>query len=43
MTEGQSGDQRIMEANDIPPHVDKLLSKPPRLNELRAALAELDQ
>jgi len=28
-------------ANDIPPHVDKLLSKPPRLHELRAALAEL--
>ena len=43
MTEGQSGDQRIMEANDIPPHVDKLLSKPPRLNELRDALAEVDQ
>jgi signal transduction histidine kinase len=33
--------QRLMAANDIPPHVDKLLSKPPRLNELRAALSEL--
>jgi signal transduction histidine kinase/CheY-like chemotaxis protein len=33
--------QRLMAANDIPPHVDKLLSKPPRLHELRAALAEL--
>jgi hypothetical protein len=31
----------IAAANDIPPHVDKLLSKPPRLHELRAALAEL--
>jgi signal transduction histidine kinase/ActR/RegA family two-component response regulator len=33
--------QRLMAANDIPPHVDKLLSKPPRLNEVRAALSEL--
>jgi signal transduction histidine kinase len=33
--------QRLIAANDIPPHVDKLLSKPPRLNELRAALSEL--
>ena len=33
--------QRLIAANDIPPHVDKLLSKPPRLQELRAALAEL--
>jgi signal transduction histidine kinase len=33
--------QRLMAANDIPPHVDKLLSKPPRLTELRAALSEL--
>jgi signal transduction histidine kinase/ActR/RegA family two-component response regulator len=33
--------QRLMAANDIPSHVDKLLSKPPRLNELRAALSEL--
>jgi signal transduction histidine kinase len=33
--------QRLIAANDIPPHVDKLLSKPPRLSELRAALSEL--
>jgi signal transduction histidine kinase/ActR/RegA family two-component response regulator len=33
--------QRLIAANDIPPHVDKLLSKPPRLHELRAAFAEL--
>src|SRR6266404_3878800 len=33
--------QRLMAANDIVPHVDKLLSKPPRLHELRAALLEL--
>jgi len=33
--------QRLVAANDIPPHVDKVLSKPPRLNELRAALSEL--
>jgi signal transduction histidine kinase/ActR/RegA family two-component response regulator len=33
--------QRLIAANDIPSHVDKLLSKPPRLNELRAALSEL--
>ena len=33
--------QRLAAENDIPPHVDRLLSKPPRLHELRAALAEL--
>jgi len=33
--------QRLEATNDIPPHVDKLLSKPPRLHELRAALSEL--
>jgi signal transduction histidine kinase/ActR/RegA family two-component response regulator len=33
--------QRLVAANDIPPHVDKVLSKPPRLHELRAALSEL--
>jgi CheY-like chemotaxis protein len=33
--------QRLLAANDIPPHVDRLLSKPPRLNELRIALLEL--
>jgi signal transduction histidine kinase/ActR/RegA family two-component response regulator len=33
--------QRLIAANDIPAHVDKVLSKPPRLHELRAALSEL--
>jgi signal transduction histidine kinase/ActR/RegA family two-component response regulator len=33
--------QRLIAANDIPEHVDRVLSKPPRLTELRAALAEL--
>jgi DNA-binding response OmpR family regulator len=33
--------QRLIAANDIPAHVDKVLAKPPRLHELRAALVEL--
>ncbi|MFZ0497676.1 MAG: ATP-binding protein [Steroidobacteraceae bacterium] len=33
--------QRLMAENDVPPHVDRVLNKPPRLKELRAALAEL--
>jgi CheY-like chemotaxis protein/anti-sigma regulatory factor (Ser/Thr protein kinase) len=33
--------QRLIAENDIPPHVDRILSKPPRLHELRGALAEL--
>jgi signal transduction histidine kinase/ActR/RegA family two-component response regulator len=33
--------QRMIAENDTPPHVDRVLSKPPRLRELRAALAEL--
>lgn len=33
--------QRLMADNAPAPEVDKLLSKPPRLSELRAALAEL--
>jgi signal transduction histidine kinase/ActR/RegA family two-component response regulator len=33
--------QRLLAAHDIPPHVDRLLSKPPRLQELRNALEEL--
>jgi signal transduction histidine kinase/ActR/RegA family two-component response regulator len=33
--------QRLIAENDIPPHVNRVLSKPPRLHELRAALAEL--
>jgi len=32
---------RLVAENDIPPHVDRVLNKPPRLHELRAALAEL--
>ncbi|HEX4023206.1 MAG TPA: ATP-binding protein [Steroidobacteraceae bacterium] len=35
--------QRMIAANDTPAHVDKVLSKPPRLHELRAALAELTE
>ena len=31
--------QRLIAEGDIPPHVDVLLSKPPKLRELRAALA----
>jgi signal transduction histidine kinase/ActR/RegA family two-component response regulator/HAMP domain-containing protein len=33
--------RRLLAENDIPPYVDRVLSKPPRLVELRAALAEL--
>jgi signal transduction histidine kinase/ActR/RegA family two-component response regulator len=33
--------QRLIAANEIPAHVDKVLAKPPRLHELRTALAEL--
>jgi signal transduction histidine kinase/ActR/RegA family two-component response regulator len=33
--------QRLIATNDAPAHVDKVLAKPPRLNELRAALSEL--
>jgi hypothetical protein len=33
--------QRLIADNDIPPHVDRVLSKPPKLRELRLALAEL--
>lgn len=32
---------RLMGEADIPPHVDRLLSKPPRIRELNVALAEL--
>ena len=31
--------QRLVAAGDIPPHVDRVLSKPPKLRELREALA----
>jgi PAS domain S-box-containing protein len=33
--------QRLIAEGDIPPHVDLVLNKPPKLRELRAALAEL--
>ncbi len=33
--------QRLVAENDIPPHVNRLLNKPPKLQELRAVLAEL--
>ena len=33
--------QRMLAEDDVPTHVDRLLSKPPRLHELRAALADL--
>ena len=33
--------RRLLADNDIPAHVDRVLSKPPRLAEVRAALAEL--
>jgi CheY-like chemotaxis protein len=35
--------QRLVAENDIPPHVNRVLSKPPRLVELRTALFELTQ
>jgi CheY-like chemotaxis protein len=33
--------RRLLAENDIPAHVDRVLSKPPKLAEVRAALAEL--
>lgn len=33
--------QRLLAQNDAPPHVDRVLNKPPKLRELRQALAEL--
>ncbi len=33
--------KRLLAENDIPAHVDRVLGKPPRLGELRAALAKL--
>jgi CheY-like chemotaxis protein len=33
--------RRLLAENDIPPYVDRVMSKPPKLIELRAALAEL--
>jgi CheY-like chemotaxis protein len=33
--------RRLLSDNDVPPCVDRVLSKPPKLIELRAALAEV--
>jgi PAS domain S-box-containing protein len=33
--------QRLLDDGDIPAHVDRVLSKPPRLSELRVALSDL--
>ena len=33
--------QRLISEGDIPPNVDRVLNKPPKLRELRAALADL--
>jgi CheY-like chemotaxis protein/anti-sigma regulatory factor (Ser/Thr protein kinase) len=33
--------QRLVAEGDIPPHVDRVLNKPPKLRELRTALSEL--
>jgi hypothetical protein len=33
--------QRLIADNEIPPHVDRVFSKPPKLRDLRLALAEL--
>jgi hypothetical protein len=30
--------QRLMAEGDVPPHVDRVLSKPPKLRDLREAL-----
>jgi len=32
--------QRLVAEGDIPPHVDRVLNKPPKLRELREALAQ---
>ena len=34
---------RLLAENDIPPHVDRVLNKPPRLGDLRGALMELSE
>ena len=35
--------QRLLDENDLPEGVDRVLSKPPRVHELRTALAELSK
>jgi ActR/RegA family two-component response regulator len=34
---------RLLAENDIPLHVDRILSKPPRLSDLRVALMQLTE
>jgi CheY-like chemotaxis protein len=33
--------QRLIDENDVPANIDRVLSKPPRLPQLRAAIADL--
>jgi signal transduction histidine kinase/CheY-like chemotaxis protein len=33
--------QRLVAEGDVPPHVDKVLNKPPKMRDLRAAMAEV--
>jgi hypothetical protein len=33
--------QRFLVQNDVPPYVDRVLSKPAKLSDIRLALAEL--
>ena len=35
--------RRMLAEHEVPPHVDRILSKPPRLWELRTALSELSR
>jgi signal transduction histidine kinase/CheY-like chemotaxis protein len=35
--------QRLIDENEVPPNIDRMLSKPPRLPQLRAAIAEVMQ
>jgi CheY-like chemotaxis protein len=35
--------QRLVEEGDVPPHVDQILNKPPKLRELRETLAHYCQ
>jgi CheY-like chemotaxis protein len=35
--------QRMLADGEVPPHVDSVLSKPPKLRELRAALLHCSQ
>jgi hypothetical protein len=33
--------QRLLDEGEVPPNIDRVLSKPPRLQQLRTAIAEL--